>query len=1808
MKKVFSRLVSTVLATAMLASSFVVTTPVSVLAAPSMTAGGWFETLYADISGVSDADVTAVSYSGTTSGSLTGEDLTYLVRDNGKGGVRIDIPGVPAGTYTLNVTTSSGTVTQSNIAVTENDRSGFAHDGFTTGVGAYKDDGTLKDNAIVLYVTEENKNTVTLEYGGKKVTGIGNILNSRGSTSAANPQNTNQGILADLARAGVPLVVRFIGSVEAGDSNTKGGTNPMGQATSVPSENIDGLTAYDSVGYGGTEGDNGMMARMTDAKNVTLEGIGYDATIDGWGIHYIASTAGAPEELGSSFEVRNLTFINYPEDAVGMEGQQEGSTITAPVQRVWIHNNSFMPGYCKNPAESDKAEGDGSCDFKRGYYMTMSYNYFYGAHKTNLVGSSDSSMQFHITWHHNMWENCMARGPLGRNADMHIYNNYYKGQTDYAMNPRANCYIFSEYNTFEYCKNPMEVDSGAIKSFNDVLISCSGSANGTVVTDRNAQVSSGNTYENFDTNSAYYVGRNDYKVQPSAAEAKATCIAYSGAMKEVVIDEGDVDTSIVEEGNTPVASVVLPFSVSFGKNNADPNSPTSTGHSEIANVIYNPTKIGSTDITIRGQGIVFNVAQDAKITMTGLSGSYVPELYDENGKLYISQSGTAIVPAGTYIIQSDTYDTGTAGFKEAKISSLVIEAANPGETVETTTIDRPTTEATTEATTNDVEDTTSEEDTEETTQAPPYTGEGLVWDKTSGTNTLNANVDANDWAGAEPVVYNGSTFTAAVKMESSTNITFNAPGSGILTLVTYSGKSDAAIKVNGESYAVSQNGSVDIPITSAGIVTITKGTTDTYLYVMEFKSNTSGEDSSSTSTETTTEVTTVSTTEATTVTESTTEATTQAPVEGINIAVADVSGDVGENVSVPVTVSGGIVSGYEAVVNYDTNMLTFVSAEAGNSDSGISFEFNETAPGTVEVAATNANDIETSLLFKLNFTVNTTGTSNISLSFNEIFGIDDADIIPTVDNGSVTVTNPSAGTMPGDVDLDKDVDKTDATILLRHISGIASITDPAALANADCDGTEGVDMADVIWILNNQTAASEDTTSTTEATTETTTKATTEATTETTTQAPVEADGIAAGTYTNSDILNNNNFTVTNNTSTSGEIKIDETGAVTFKVNDGANVTVTYKCGSSNSSKSAAVIFNGVQGEMLVGGSGSAAATSSVTVNNLPAGTYSVTAVQQGGTTAAILSIEVSYDVVVDTTTTEATTETTTKATTTTEATETTTEATETTTEATGSEVYSHNFTSDGTTSSFYTIAGNLSESKGTVNYGGLTLTQCLKMESSTSIKFNGAGTLTLIFNADSAGCTVELDGTEYKVGSDGTLVISDIPSGAHELTKGSGSSNLFYMVLSGSGSVIEPPTQGTTTDSEETTEGTTGETPDLEGAINIAAGDSTALVNAINDAKAGDVINLAPANYDMSKVLKLDSNGSASAPITLTCTDGMATLDFDGTSGAGTTVSGDYYDISNITFTNAGDNGMYVTGSHIDITNCIFQANYDTGLQISKGGNNVLVKNCTSFDNSWAENADGFAAKLGAGENVVFDGCISYNNADDGWDLYSKSGDQQNKYPITLRNCIAFNNGTLTDGTEFADGDRNGFKLGGSGYSTKNVVENCIAFNNGTCGFTDNNNPGLAVLKNCTGYKNAQIDVKKHNFSVYRASEGLAMTNCLSYILNGDPNGGMDRFEGSSSGTTYNANATVVNSVLGSGNKYYKVDNAKITNNTDAATYGTEVTITDSMFESLTLPYKSLQTVHTDMRNADGSIKLNGFLQPKVGTVIEGMGAQFAD
>ena len=479
-----------------------------------VSAGGWNEMMYLVLSGVSDNNITGVSYSGPTSGSLTGEDLKYLVRDV-DGGVRVDVPGLKAGIYSLTLTTGNGKITKSNIAVGEQDRSGYAHYGATEGVGAYNNDGTLKSNAVVLYVTNDNKDTVSVtSKDGTTVTGIGNILNSTGqdtgsgATAKGGKPNSNSDIIQKLAEDGTPLVVRIVGNVTAPD----------------------GLTAYDSVDFGGSVGDNGFMARMQSGKDITIEGIGTDACINGWGIHFIAESSNT--DFGESFEVRNIAFRNVPEDCIGMEGVQEGSTLNAPVERCWIHHCEFYAPKIANPAESDKDGGDGACDFKRGMYFTNSYCYYEGYHKTNLVGASDSNMQYHLTYHHNYWKNCESRGPLARQANIHMYNNVFEGQTSYCMNPRANAYIFSEYNVFENSKDVMEVKAGAVKSYMDVFTNCKGNNDGTIVSSKSEKVSSGCKYENFDTDSSVsYIPSGDYVLHEDTASLKSLLKEQSGVMK-----------------------------------------------------------------------------------------------------------------------------------------------------------------------------------------------------------------------------------------------------------------------------------------------------------------------------------------------------------------------------------------------------------------------------------------------------------------------------------------------------------------------------------------------------------------------------------------------------------------------------------------------------------------------------------------------------------------------------------------------------------------------------------------------------------------------------------------------------------------------------------------------------------------------------------------------------------------------------------------------------------------------------------------------------------------------------------------------------------------------------------------------------------------------------------------------------------------------------------------------------------------------------------------------------------------------------
>ena len=476
-------------------------------------AGGWQEALYAEIDGIADSDVTAVLYSGPVSGQLTGQDLQYLVR-SGDSGVRIDIPGLKSGSYTLTVIAGNVVYTQDNITVSAFDRSGYAHWNYTQGVGAYYDDGTIKENAVILYVTDENKDTVSVTAGGITVTGIGNILNTGGKSSKnGGLANTNGDILKKLADEGRPLVVRIVGRV----------TQP------------EGVTAWGSYDYGGNPDDNGGMCYMKSCANITIEGIGNDATVDGWGFAVGCSDGDYAAGYSRNFEFRNLTFKNVPEDCIGISGRG-GSTLTDPIEHAWVHNCAFFgpSGLPDASDDQDKAEGDGAVDFKWGQYYTMSYCYFESYHKTHLIGGSDTNLQYNVTWHHNYYKNCESRGPLGRQANMHVYNNVYEGQSSYVMSLRANCYIFSEYNTFINCKNVSNNSGGGVcKSYMNDFQSCTGTdaSDIVIVTDKSQAVSSGNKYAGFELSSSLgYVADGDYLLDTDTAVAKENALNNAGPM------------------------------------------------------------------------------------------------------------------------------------------------------------------------------------------------------------------------------------------------------------------------------------------------------------------------------------------------------------------------------------------------------------------------------------------------------------------------------------------------------------------------------------------------------------------------------------------------------------------------------------------------------------------------------------------------------------------------------------------------------------------------------------------------------------------------------------------------------------------------------------------------------------------------------------------------------------------------------------------------------------------------------------------------------------------------------------------------------------------------------------------------------------------------------------------------------------------------------------------------------------------------------------------------------------------------------
>jgi hypothetical protein len=302
---------------------------------------------------------------------------------------------------------------------------------------------------------------------------------------------------------------------------------------------------------------------------------------------------------------------------------------------------------------------------------------------------------------------------------------------------------------------------------------------------------------------------------------------------------------------------------------------------------------------------------------------------------------------------------------------------------------------------------------------------------------------------------------------------------------------------------------------------------------------------------------------------------------------------------------------------------------------------------------------------------------------------------------------------------------------------------------------------------------------------------------------------------------------------------------------------------------------------------------------------------------------------------------------------------------------------------------------------------------------------------------------------------------------------------------------------------------------------DPTTITAAITRVAAGGTIFLRGGTYNLSQTVTIaaGNNGTSSARKTLSAFQNeRPVLNFsaqtEDPANRGLAVNGNFWRIFGITVERAGDNGIFVGGSNNIIERTVTQFNRDTGLQISRISDstpqsqwpaNNLILSAESHDNadSDGEDADGFAAKLTVGSGNIFRFAVSHNNIDDGWDLFTKT-DTGPIGVVTIEDSLSYNNGTLSNGGQAGNGDRNGFKLGGSDIPVNHIVRRSIAYHNGKHGFTYNSNPGSMTISNNLSIDN---DSGNRNFS-FDAGTSVFRNN-TSCRFNGS--GSNDRIVGNS-------------------------------------------------------------------------------------------------
>ena len=469
-------------------------------------------------------------------------------------------------------------------------------------------------------------------------------------------------------------------------------------------------------------------------------------------------------------------------------------------------------------------------------------------------------------------------------------------------------------------------------------------------------------------------------------------------------------------------------------------------------------------------------------------------------------------------------------------------------------------------------------------------------------------------------------------------------------------------------------------------------------------------------------------------------------------------------------------------------------------------------------------------------------------------------------------------------------------------------------------------------------------------------------------------------------------------------------------------------------------------------------------------------------------------------------------------------------------------------------------------------------------------------------GFTANCDGTLTIRDSEGNDIVTDAPIAANTAAKPATTTlnvgkNTFSYVFTPNADYI--PEKDMVMSSYEAIEGTftvTYRTYGVEGqSLYVAPGkygvgikdDPMSIYDAVKYVQPGQTIVLMEGTYYLDKTVKIERgvNGTADLPIQMVAdpeASSRPVLDFKQMC-AGMVLAGDYWYFQGFDVTNSADKqkGIQLSGKHCTMDNINTYHNGNTGLQISRYLTTDeydmwpaydLILNCTSYGNADAgfEDADGFAAKLTVGDGIVFDGCISYNNADDGWDLFAKV-QTGSIGAVTIKNSVAFGNGYLEDGTVAGNG--NGFKLGGDSMSGKHVLENCVSFDNKAKGIDSNSCPDI-IVKNCTTFNNESYNIALYTNTAKNTD--FATNGVISYRTQN-----LDQVE------QFKLLGTQDKKKVDNDTNYFWLYDGDAAKNSKDAVKADWFVSTDTGMNYETHKYSSLKVT----RNADNTINMNGLL-----------------